>query len=195
MEFLRLRKRVAIAVRAHTLLKDKLEGLMKKFLALVKQYKEARLALDRELPEILTLFLLATVTSDRQVILTALDQAKGQLDLRLTQKKIMSVFVPRFEVSIIPGASYSLLDTPVELDDAIAGLKEYFPKILKLAELEQAVRLLAREIEKTRRRVNALEYIMIPQLKETMRSIKNKLDELERSNISRLMKIKELLAR
>ncbi len=167
---------------------------MREFLARVRQYKEARLALDAELPGILTLFLLAQVTSDRQAIMTALDQCKAQLDLHLTHKRIMNVPLPFFEVSLVPGTSYSLFDTPVELDHAILRLTEYFPQILKLAELEHSVRLLAREIEKTRRRVNALEYIMIPQLKEAMQFVKNKLDEMERSTVSRLMKIKEMLA-
>ena len=101
--------------------------------------------------------------------------------------------MPVFDVSIMENNSYSLVDTPVDLDDAILQLKEFFPHMVKVAELEQSIRLLAKEIEKTRRRVNALEYVLIPQLQESIKFIKTKLDEMERSNISRLMKIKEML--
>ena len=105
----------------------------------------------------------------------------------------MNIKVPVFDVSITDSISYSLIDTPVGLDDAIIQLKEFFPYVVRVAELEQSIRLLAKEIEKTRRRVNALEYVLIPQLQESIKYIKTKLDEMERSNISRLMKIKEML--
>ena len=194
MELLRLKKRYAVTVRAHKLLKDKLEGLMKEFLLLVEGYKKARLKIDNELPGILKLFVLATITSNSQIIATALDQSGGQLEVRMKYKRIMNINTPSFEAVITPGTNYSFLDTPVDLDDAVAGLKGYLPAILRLAELEQSVRLIAKEIEKTRRRVNALEHVMIPNLKETIKFIKDKLDEMERSNISRIMKIKEMIA-
>ena len=105
----------------------------------------------------------------------------------------MNIKAPVFDVSVTENNSYSLVDTPVDLDDAIIQLKESFSHVVKVAELEQSIRLLAKEIEKTRRRVNALEYVLIPQLQESIKFIKTKLDEMERSNISRLMKIKEML--
>lgn len=194
MELLKLRKRLVVARRGHKLLKDKLEGLMTEFLILIKEYKKTRLQLDEELSTIMRLFVLASITSSRQTVLTALEQSKGRQEIDIKQKRLVTVLIPQFVVSTIErGTSYSYLDTPSELDTAINELKEYFPKILKLAELEQSLRLMAKEIEKTRRRVNALEYILIPQIKETVKFIKSKLDEMERSNINRLMKIKEML--
>lgn len=194
MELLRLKKRYTITIRAHKLLKDKLEGLMKEFLRLVEGYKEARLKLDSELPGILKLFVLAAITSQSQIIRNALDQSRDQLEVRLKFKRIMNINTPIFEAIITPGTNYSFLDTPHDLDYAVAGLKGYLPGILRLAGLEQSVRLVAKEIERTRRRVNALEHVMIPNLKETIKFIKDKLDEMERSNISRIMKIKEMIA-
>ncbi len=194
MELLKLRKRLVVAVRGHKLLKDKLDGLMTEFLILIKEYKAARIQLDEELSSVMRLFVLASITSSSQPILPALEQSKGQQEIDIKQRRLVTVLVPQFEVSTIQGGTtYSYLDTPGELDIAVNELKEYFPKILKLAELEQSLRLMAKEIEKTRRRVNALEYILIPQIKETIKFIKSKLDEMERSNINRLMKIKEML--
>ena len=194
MELLKLRKRHVVAVRGHKLLKDKLEGLMAEFLILIKDYKTARLQLDEELSTVMRLFVLASITSSGQTILTALEQSKGQQEIEIKHKKRLTVLIPQFEVPTIQGGTtYSYLDTPSELDTAVNELKEYFPKILKLAELEQSLRLIAREIEKTRRRVNALEYILIPQIQETIKFIKSKLDEMELSNINRILKIKEML--
>lgn len=193
MEFYKLRRRLSMAVRGHKLLKDKNEGLMKEFLTLVKAYKEVRQRVDTDLPNRLKMFVLAQITSSSQNISTALEQSKGKLELKVSGKSILNIKVPVFEVSIHENNSYSFMDTPVELDDAIIQLKEFFPYMIRVAELEQSMRLLAKEIEKIRRRVNALEYILIPQLQESIKFIKTKLDEMERSNISRLMKIKEML--
>ncbi|CAG0943326.1 V/A-type H+/Na+-transporting ATPase subunit D [Candidatus Brocadiaceae bacterium] len=193
MEFIKLGRRLSMAMRGHNLLKDKNEGLMKEFSTLVRTYKEVRQRVDADLPNRMKLFLLAQITSSSQSISTALEQSKGTLELKIFERSILNIKVPVFEVSLTEDTSYSLMDTPVELDDAIIQLKEFFSSIVKTAELEQSTRLLAKEIEKTRRRVNALEYILIPQLQDSIKFIKSKLDEMERSNISRLMKIKEML--
>ena len=193
MEFFKLRRRLSMAVRGHKLLKDKNEGLMKEFLTLAKTYKEARQRVDADLPNRMNMFILAQITSSSQNISTALEQSKGKLELTISGRSILNIKVPVFEVSVTEDNSYSLIDTPIELDDAIIQLKEFFPSIVKTAELEQSMRLLAKEIEKIRRRVNAMEYILIPQLQDSIKFIKSKLDEIERSNISRLMKIKEML--
>lgn len=182
-----------MAMRGHKLLKDKNEGLMKEFLTLIKIYKEARQKVDTDLPNHMKMFLLAQTTSSSQNISIALEQSKGKLEQQILERNILNIKVPVFEVSITENNSYSLIDTPIELDDAIIRLKEFFPHIVQVAELEQSMRLLAKEIEKVRRRVNALEYILIPQLQDSIKFIKSKLDEMERSNISRLMKIKEML--
>ncbi|MBI4556818.1 MAG: V-type ATP synthase subunit D [Candidatus Hydrogenedentes bacterium] len=191
MELLRLRKRLLVAQRGHKLLKDKLDGLMKEFMNLVKEYKEYRLAVDAELPNVLKLFVLAEVTSSRLITEDALEHSRQELKIEKKTRRIMSVLIPRLEVSFGESAGgYSLIHTSSELDRAIAQLKAFLPKLLKMAELEAAVRLLSAEIEKTRRRVNALEHTFIPRMIETIKYIKNKLDEMERSNTSRLMKIK-----
>ncbi|MEW6355791.1 MAG: V-type ATP synthase subunit D [Planctomycetota bacterium] len=195
MEMMRLRRRLAIAVRGHKLLKDKLEGLTQQFLVIVKEYRQARDEMRRELPGVMQLFVLARLTSSASAIDQALAQVKTTGGLAVGRRKIMGVSVPTFEWTAAMGAaSYSLLDTPAELDHAIAALDELFKKIIRLAELEQTVRVLSVEIERTRRRTNALEYTLIPQIRSTIRTIKGKLEEIERGNITRLMKVKEMIA-
>jgi len=193
MEFFKLRRRLSTAVRGHKLLKDKNEGLMREFLPLIKGYKEARQKVDAGLPKCMKMFVLAQIASSIEIVSAALEQSKGALELRISERSVLNIKVPVFDVSVTENISYSLVDTPVDLDGAIVQLKEFFPYVVRFAELEQSIRLLAREIEKTRRRVNALEYVLIPQLQESIKFIKTKLDEMERSNISRLMKIKEML--
>lgn len=193
MELLRLRKRLVVAIRGHKLLKDKLDGLMKEFLEISKRYKIVRLAVDEELPKILKLFVIADITSSRKITENALESTKQDLELKIEDKRIMGVSVPKLEFSFgdIKGM-YSLIHTSPELDRAISSLKEFMEKLMNMAELEETLRLMATEIEKTRRRVNALEYTVIPRMEETIKFITNKLDEMERSNTSRLMKIKAL---
>jgi len=192
MEFLRMRKRLITAVHGHKLLKDKLDGLMNEFRELVEVYRKTRHEVDDGLPEVLKLFVLASITSSRQAIETAIAQSCSSLDLAVREQRVMGVVVPKFDVQFETGATaYSLLDTPGELDDATAALKEYFPKILELAEMEERMRRMVDEIEKTRRRVNALEHVMIPELRAVIKFISAKLDERERSTTTRLMKIKE----
>jgi V/A-type H+-transporting ATPase subunit D len=193
MELLRLRKRLVVARRGHKLLKDKLDGLMKEFMELAKRYKIYRLAVDNELPGVLKLFVLAEITSSRQITENALESTKQELRLTITKRRLMSVVIPEVEASFGEAAGmYSFIHTSPELDKAITSLKEFMPKLMKMAELEEAVRLMSSEIEKTRRRVNALEYTMIPRMQETIKYITGKLDEMERSNTSRLMKIKAM---
>ena len=192
MEFLRMRKRLRTAVHGHKLLKDKLDGLMNEFRQLAGVYKLARRQVDDGLPQVLRMFVLAGITSSQQVIEAAIAQSQSKLDLQTTMKRRMSVIVPAFTVKFESGATtYSLLDTPSELDLAAAELKEYFPKILQLAEVEETMRRMVDELEKTRRRVNALEYVMIPELRKVIKYISTKLDENERSSTTRLMKIKD----
>ncbi len=191
MELLRLRKRLQVAVRGHKLLKDKLDGLMKEFMALAAEYKQYRLAVDEELPRVMKLFVLAEVTSSRLITEDALENTRQELKIERKIRRIMSVNVPHLDVEFgETTGGYSMVHTSVELDEAITGLRAFLPKLLKMAELEETVRLLSDEIEKTRRRVNALEHSFIPRMQETIKYIKDKLDETERSNTSRLMKIK-----
>ena len=124
----------------------------------------------------------------------ALVECQGQAALVHTIREIMNVRIPIFSIEQFGlDLSYSLVDTPVELDQAITGLQEVFPELMELAELEETLRQLAKEIEKTRRRVNALEYVLIPQLEEAIGQIRNKLEEMERGTRTQLMKIKDML--
>lgn len=193
MELLRLRKRLVVALRGHKLLKDKLDGLMREFLEISNKYKASRLKVDEELPEILKLFVIADITSSRQITENALENTKQEFELTIKSHRIMGVIVPKLEFSFgeIRGM-YSLIHTSPELDRAISSLRDFMGELLKMAELEETIRLMAGEIEKTRRRVNALEYTVIPRMQETIKYITNKLDEMERSNTARLMKIKAL---
>ena len=191
MELLRLRKRLAVAQRGHKLLKDKLDGLMQEFLEIAKEYKRFRNAVDEELPGVLKLFVLAEITSSRKITENALESTRQDLQLTVKPRRLMSVVIPKIEVSLgSTSGMYSFVHTSPELDQAIDSLKEFLPKLLRMAELEEIVRRLSTEIEKTRRRVNALEHTFIPRMSETIKYIMSKLDELERSNTSRLMKIK-----
>ena len=206
MELLKLRKRLAIATRGHKLLNDKLEGLMREFLSMLKEYKGRRILVDRELPGIVKLFILAYVTSSKNRVIMALEQSKTAYKFTLKQRRILNVPIPYFSVpkdqpigekdsihNLNNIIAYSFLDTNSELDNAIIRLRDFFPNIIKLAEFEQSVRVVAKEIGKTRKRVNALEFSVIPKMKEDLKFIRNKLDEIERSNISRIMKIKDIL--
>jgi V/A-type H+-transporting ATPase subunit D len=193
MELLRLRKRLVVALRGHKLLKDKLDGLMKEFIDVAKEYKTYRMRVDEELPDVLKLFVISEITSSRRITEDALDSTKQDLQLSVTKRRIMSVAVPKLEVSFgeVSGM-YSFIHTSPEIDKAINYLKEFMPELVKMAELEETIRLMSKEIEKTRRRVNALEYTVIPRIQETIKYITGKLDEMERSNTSRLMKIKTM---
>ena len=208
MELLQLRKRLAIATRGHKLLNDKLEGLMREFLSMLKEYKGRRILVDRELPGIVKLFILAYVTSSKNRVIMALEQSKTAYKFTLKQRRILNVPIPYFSVpkdqsigqkdsihNLNNIIAYSFLDTNSELDNAIIRLRDFFPNIIKLAEFEQSVRVVAKEIGKTRKRVNALEFSVIPKMKEDLKFIRNKLDEIERSNISRIMKIKDILGK
>lgn len=193
MELLRLRKRLVVALRGHKLLKDKLDGLMREFLEISNRYKIFRLKVDEELPQILKLFVIAGITSSRQITENALESTKQELELEIKRNRIMGVIVPKLEFSFgETKGMYSFIHTSPELDRAILRLKDFMGELLKMAELEETIRLMAGEIEKTRRRVNALEYTVIPRMQETIKYITNKLDEMERSNTARLMKIKAL---
>jgi len=192
MELMRLRRRLAIAVHGHALLKDKLEGLMQEFRDLIERYRVARPAFDAEFSGVMRLFLLAGLAGSEDAIRQALSQSGGELDLTVTTRNLLSVQAPRFETELHRKAAYSLLDAPLEFDEATAALAELLPRLVELAGLEQSIWLLMDEIERTRRRVNALEYTLIPSLRETVRYIQAKLDENERANITRLMKIKDM---
>jgi V/A-type H+-transporting ATPase subunit D len=162
-------------------------------MVLANKYKTFRIEVDKELPYVLKLFIFAEITSSRQITENALENTRQDLDVIVTKRRHMSVAIPKIEVSFGKSRGmYSFIHTPPELDTAIVSLKEFLPKLIKMAELEEGIRIMSDEIEKTRRRVNALEYTVIPRIQETIKYITSKLDEMERSNTSRLMKIKAI---
>ncbi|NOY08263.1 MAG: V-type ATP synthase subunit D [Spirochaetes bacterium] len=194
MELLQLKRKQQVAVRGHKLLKDKLEGLLKDFMQIIKDYKVLRNQVDAELSEMFQHLILASASMPKQAYLTALAFPQCEAKLRVEEKLLMNVRIPIFNFTIEGNMlSYSIDSTNYDLDEAMGRLKRMLERMVKLAELEKTIELVAAEIEKTRRRVNALEYILIPQQEEAIKYISSKLDELERSNTTRLMKIKEML--
>jgi len=197
MELTKLKKRLKIAKRGHKLLKDKQDELIKKFVDLVKRNKELREQVEKELTSALRDFVMARAVMPGEVLEESLMYPVGSVDIEVGRKNIMSVIVPTIKAvqqqenkNIF---SYGFYNTTGQLDDAITVLSGILPKLLELAEVEKTCQLMAAEIEKTRRRVNALEHIMIPQMTDKIKYITMKLDENERGNLTRLMKIKEMV--
>lgn len=193
-----LKKKLAVAVRGHKLMKDKRDELMKQFLELARQNKILREKVDQLLMEVYGSFTIASAVMSSEMLYEALMFPKRRTEVDVSFQNVMSVDVPEFQFSDQSGDEgsvypYGFATTSGELDSAIAKLTEVFPVMLKLAAMEKKAQLLSQEIEKTRRRVNALEYIMIPKLQETIKYIKMKLDENERGNQTRLMKVKDMM--
>ncbi len=198
MELTRLKRRLVVAVRGHKLLKDKRDEMVRRFMLLIKRNKELRQEVEAALSVALGGFVLARVAMTKESFDEALLFPVREVELTLSKQNIMSVYVPKIaytekkhEQAFFP---YGLLTTSAELDSATDRLSGVLPQMVELAELEKTCNMLADEIEKTRRRVNALEYVMIPQLEETIKYIKMKLDENERGNLTRLMKTKDMIA-
>ena len=199
MELSSLKARLSTATRGHKLLKDKQDELMRRFIELIKKNKVLRLEVEEELVASFKEFLLASALMSPEMMEEAVAISKERITVDIKKKNVMSVLVPVMnfkreyeadEGSIYP---YGFAQTSAELDDAIDKLYSIMPKLLELAEIEKACQLMADEIEKTRRRVNALEYRTIPDLEETIKFIRMKLDENERATITRLMKVKDII--
>lgn len=200
MELTRTKKSRTVAVRGHKLLKDKRDEMVRRFIMLIRRNKELRDEVETELTRALKNFVLARAVMSDQVAMQAVQYPAREVELELGKRNIMSVDVPVIKIkeeSDSPSGSlypYSFATTSGELDEAIATLVRLLPKLIELAEIEKTCNRLADEIEKTRRRVNALEYVMIPQFEETIRTITMKLEENERGSLTRLMKMKDMLA-
>ncbi|MFA5577063.1 MAG: V-type ATP synthase subunit D [Tissierellaceae bacterium] len=199
MELTTLRRRLVTAKRGHKLLKDKQDELMRRFIEMIRKNKSLREDVEKELHGSFQEFLMASAVMSPEILEQAVAYPKESISVDIKKKNIMSVNVPAMNFirklegdqgSIYP---YGFAQTSSELDDAISKLYDILPKLLSLAEIEKATQLMADEIEKTRRRVNALEYRTIPDLEETIRYIRMKLDESERSSITRLMKVKDII--
>ena len=194
MELLKLRRRLTIARRGHKLLKEKFDELMKPFLAMVAETRDLRQSVERELEEAYGLFAMARSETSTRELEEALSYPRASMEIEVSKSMLVSVAVPVFEISSDGDFDcYGLALTPTLMDEAIRRYKELLPRMVRLAHGENTLKALAREIEKTRRRVNALEYVLIPQLEDTIRYITMKLDEFERANLTRLMKIKEMV--
>lgn len=197
MELRRLKDRKKTAVRGHKLLKDKSDEMIRQFIGYAKENMRLRLEVEQELGKALAEFMLAKSVSTDSVIWEALSMPAIGMELELGTKNIMSVNVPSIQIKKTDSTSlypYSFASVTSELDSSISTISALAEKLIMLAEVEKTCNMLASEIEKNRRRVNALEYIMIPQTEEAIHDITMKLDENERGNIVRLMKVKTMLA-
>lgn len=200
MELTRLKGKLKTAQRGHKLLKDKRDELMKQFLDTVREVRSLRAEVEEELMTVHKSFTVASALMSSEALEQALLYPKQSVELTRTTQNIMSVNVPVYDFQTKTKSDsdiypYGFAATSGELDDAVEALGRVFRKMLKLAQIEKSAQLMAEEIEKTRRRVNALEYVKIPEMQENIKYITMKLDENERANTIRLMKVKELLLR
>ena len=196
MEMKRLQGRLKTAVRGHKLLKDKTDEMIRRFITLAEENKNLRIATERELGLALAAFSAARASSDERVVEEAILMPTRTVKLNCGKRKVMGIDVPAIEIASEDAGDlypYSFLTVTEQLDDSVRGLNAVLINLVKLAETEKTCNMLADEIEKNKRRVNALENIMIPQLTETIKYIKMKLDESERAATVRLMKVKDIL--
>jgi len=195
MELTKLQNQLRIAKRGHKLLKDKQDEMVRQFMDIIRQNRELRIEVERELVLIMQKFNNAKNKSSTATINEALYIPTRNLELDTKVNYIMNIETPHleFEVTDSIDITYSFFSTPLEIDESLINLSSLLPKIIKLAELDKASSMLASEIEKTRRRVNAIEFVMMPEMSEQIHVIKMKLEDNERSNIVRLMKSKEII--
>ncbi len=197
-ELTRLKTRLKTSIRGHKLLKDKRDELMRQFMDVVRENRALRAKVEEGLMHAHASFTVASAVMSSEFMEQALLYPKQSVELDMTFKNVMSVNVPEYQFKtknddpseVYP---YGFATTSGELDTAVAALSDVFQDMLRLAQIEKTSQLLAEEIEKTRRRVNALEYVKIPQMQESIKYISMKLDENERSNTIRLMKVKDML--
>jgi V/A-type H+-transporting ATPase subunit D len=220
-ELTRLKNRVRMAVRGHKLLKDKRDQLMKEFMAIVHENQRLRAELERRLGAAYRSFAQARALLSPPVLEEALMASSGPEEVSIGYRRIMNVVVPEMEIRAArsdglkgddgaQGAAsaseepddrsvnlgippYGLASTSSDLDDAIKEFQGILPLLVKLSEIERKIQLLADEIERTRRRVNALEYVLIPELEAAIKNVEMRLEEVDRANSSRLMKVKDIV--
>ncbi len=197
-ELNRLKTRLRTSVRGHKLLKDKRDELMKQFMDVVRENRALRRKVEEGLTRANTAFAAAAAVMSPEMLEQAILYPRESVSLEMGFQNVMSVNVPIYSFHTTGSAEgsaapYGFAATSGELDDAVEALSQVFQDMLRLAEIEKTSQLLAQEIEKTRRRVNALEYVKIPQMEETIKYITMKLDENERASTIRLMKVKDML--
>ena len=191
-----LGKQLATSVRGHKLLKDKQDEMVRQYMLLIKKNRALRLEVEEELNKVMKTFAVANLNAGSLGVNEALMIPSKSLELSLSEKIIMNIHVPvinTYDDQRKIDLTYDFAQTPSNLDSSVLELSNLLPKLVKLAEIEKTCDMLAVEIEKTRRRVNAIEYVMIPSYEETIHFITMKLDDNERSNTIRLMKSKELI--
>jgi len=195
MQLLRLRRRLTLARRGHKLLKDKQEELMRRFLGMVHSARDLRVEVEGELASAYRAFASARFEMDGSAMAAALSFSQRTVELKAEREQVMNLKVPKFHVEFPEGAElgYGYGETTMDLDRALEMYASALPKMMSLAEVEKSIQLLAAELEKTRRRVNALEHILVPSLEETIRFISDRLSEMERETATRLMKIKDIV--
>lgn len=195
MELKKLKARLSTAVRGHKLLKDKSDEMIRRFSEIIRENKRLREEVEEEIAATLKRFSLARSLTPSYVAETAFSMPAVAVQVDCSTESIMGVDVPKATVAVGQneegaGVPYAFSEITGEADEAVRAAHRLLPKMIRLAETEKTVRMLADEIERNKRRVNALEYVMIPQLNETIKYIKDKLDENERASIVRLMKVK-----
>ncbi|MBQ8795175.1 MAG: V-type ATP synthase subunit D [Clostridia bacterium] len=198
MELTRLKKKLATATKGHKLLKDKRDELMRQFLDMVKLNKQLREKVEKAINEANKNFVLASASMNDEALSLSMLAPKQEVTLEVSSTNIMSVEVPKYKINYRTADTndmfcYGLAFTSCDLDTAVSSLSDVLPDMLRLAEVEKSCQLMADEIEKTRRRVNALEHVLIPETRANIRYISMKLDENERSTQTRLMKVKDMM--
>ncbi|OQB22774.1 MAG: V-type sodium ATPase subunit D [Firmicutes bacterium ADurb.Bin182] len=195
MELSNLKKRKKVAVRGHKLMKDKRDELVRRFIVFIRRNKELREQVEEKLEAAMKGFVLARASMSGAELEEALSYPARPVSILAGTQNVLSIKVPKLELKMPEnfGYPYGFATTSAELDDAVQSFLQLLPLLVELAEVEKTCNRLADEIEKTRRRVNALEYVMIPQISDAIREISMKLDENERGNLTRLMKTKEML--
>lgn len=197
MELTNTKRRLKTAVRGHKLMRDKRDEMVRRFMEVIRQNKELRLRMESELEGALKAFAMARAMMEPEALENAVLFPARRVEIETGLRNVMSVEVPRIQITrneaIEDQLPYGYAMTSAQLDGAIETIADMLPLLLSLAEVEKTCDRLADEIEKTRRRVNALEYVMIPQMEETIRYITMKLDENERGTLTRLMKVKSMI--
>lgn len=198
MELTNLKKKLVTARRGHKLLKDKRDELMRRFMEKVRENKELRKKVEARIEEANKHMAVARSVMSDSSIEAALMMPMQEMSVDITKKNVMSVNIPEYKTSFRTEDSadiysYGFAYTSIDLDDAVRSLSDILPDLIKLAEIEKSCQLMAVEIEKTRRRVNALEHVMIPRYEETIKYIAMKLDENERGATTRTMKVKDMM--
>ena len=198
MELTNLKRKLITARRGHKLLKDKRDELMRRFMDLVRENKELRKKVEASIAEANKHMAVARSVMSDADITSALMMPMQEISIDISEKNVMSVLIPEFKTQLKTADDadiypYGFAFTSTELDGAVKFISDILPDLIKLAETEKSCQLMAAEIEKTRRRVNALEHVMIPQYEETIKYISMKLDENERSATTRIMKVKDMM--